>query len=459
MKKRLGDNLSATRDEKREYDRVYCELVAQYGVRRRPVDVDFRQIVPMHSGIDRATHLLHPYPAKLLVNIPYFFLNCGAFCDGAKSVADPFCGSGTVLLEGIISGKNAYGTDANPLARLIATAKVTPISEPGIHKALKSIKAVFPSQSASVSITVLDINRWYPPRIVADLARLKHAIDAVTPLAVRTFLLACFSVVVRRLSYADPRLSVPVRLSLDRYREGHPLHASALARIQRVEGASVLDEFEQIVQSNAKRIVTLNSVGGTTGARVIGDDARAIDKALISVGAPDQKVDLIIASPPYVGAQKYIRASSLSLCWLGLCNDELRPLERKNIGREHYSKEEYAVPLDCAVESATNLLEQIRVVNPLRGHIAAQYLNEMQYAIQSAHNALNSGGKLVLVIGNNTICGFPFDTKHYIHELCQKQGFTTELVLCDVIKSRGLMTKRNRTASMISVEWILVLRK
>lgn len=454
-----SNQLLASREQRRDFDRIYADMVAQYSMNRLPVDVDFRRIVPMHSGIDRATHLLHPYPAKLLVNIPYFFLNCDAFCEGATSVADPFCGSGTVLLEGMISGKLAYGTDANPLARLIATAKVTPISEASIRKALTFVRVSFPIQEASVSITALDINHWYAPHIVADLSRLRRTVDELRPTSLRTFFLACLSVLVRKLSYADPRLSVPVRLSVDRYKKGHPLHESAQARVDWVKKASVLEEFELIVTANAKRIATLSPFNRVASAQVIGEDARAIDSALMTAGAHNSKVDLIISSPPYVGAQKYIRASSLSLCWLGLCKDELRPLERKNIGREHYAKSEYAAPLRCSVESAAGLLDRIRDINPLRAHIATQYLNEMKMAIRSAHAALRAGGKFVLVIGNNTICGMPFDTKRYIHELCKAQGFTTDFVLCDVIKSRGLMTKRNKTASIITVEWILVLRK
>src|SRR5438128_32188 len=49
-------------------------LVRLYQQRRRPITVNFRRILPALNSADRFTHLIHPYPAKLLVHIPFFFL-------------------------------------------------------------------------------------------------------------------------------------------------------------------------------------------------------------------------------------------------------------------------------------------------------------------------------------------------------------------------------------------------
>ena len=37
------------------------------------IAVNFRSLVPELSKLDRYTHLIHSYPAKLLANIPYYF--------------------------------------------------------------------------------------------------------------------------------------------------------------------------------------------------------------------------------------------------------------------------------------------------------------------------------------------------------------------------------------------------
>ena len=72
-----------------------------------------------HSGkIDRATHRFHTYPA-------------GMHPDCAKqlielfpgTVHDPFCGGGTVLVEGILAGRRVSGSDLSPVAELVAHAR------------------------------------------------------------------------------------------------------------------------------------------------------------------------------------------------------------------------------------------------------------------------------------------------------------------------------------------------
>src|SRR5258708_21408568 len=94
--------------EPEKYAAQLAKLTSSFDLTGETVEVNFRELVPMHSGIDRATHLIHPYPAKLLPNIPLFFLNSGLAKRGS-TVMDPFCGTGTVLLESLLSGKNCVG--------------------------------------------------------------------------------------------------------------------------------------------------------------------------------------------------------------------------------------------------------------------------------------------------------------------------------------------------------------
>ncbi len=95
------------------------QLYQQYAGKGETICVDFKNLVPEIVKPERFTHLIHPYPAKLLANIPYFFLQSEMFCPQKGVVLDPFCGAGTVLLEALLSGKSAIGADANPIARLI----------------------------------------------------------------------------------------------------------------------------------------------------------------------------------------------------------------------------------------------------------------------------------------------------------------------------------------------------
>lgn len=137
----------------------------------------------------------------------------------------------------------------------------------------------------------------------------------------------------------------------------------------------------------------------------------------------------------------------------------MRDQKRRVIGREEYRKDEYSKPLDTAIPDANERLASIRQISPKRATIAAVYLNEMTAALREMHRVLRVGGYLVLVVANNTICGKPFLLQDYLCCVAEDIGFMTCLQLVDAIRSRGLMTKRNRTAGIITRELVLVFQR
>ncbi len=83
----------------------------------------------------------------------------------------------------------------------------------------------------------------------------------------------------------------------------------------------------------------------------------------------------------------------------------------------------------------------------------------MRDAFSSAIARLLPSGHLVLVIGDNQICRRPFPTIKYVSFIIQQLGLELEMELIDNIRSRGLMTKRNKTAGIIDREHIFIFRK
>jgi DNA modification methylase len=418
--------------------------------------VNFLELVNFHSGKDRYTHLCHPYPAKLLLNIPYFFLRCRSVIKTKGIVLDPFCGSGTVPLESIVAGHNAIGSDANPLARMITKAKTTPLNKRDLESAITKIADTLQQKHRSTYTpqAVLDWNYWYNKRTQRQLKLIAAAISEITDTKINNFLNMCFSNCVKKSSYADKNVSVPVKINPERYIGDNRKYKETTSRITKIKKTDVTELFFGIVANNTKRLSRFDTAQNIGEVRSILQDARSLE------GVDDSSVDLIITSPPYAGAQKYIRSSSLSLGWLKLCPDNrLRALEENNIGREHYKKNEYTICPNVQLESAQSTIEKIWSKNPLRAHIAGNYLIEMRAAIKECYRVLKKGHSFVLVVGNNEVCGHSFETQKYLSDICEQAGFTVEAVLKDEIKSRGLMTKRNKTASIITCEWIIVLRK
>jgi tRNA G10 N-methylase Trm11 len=441
-------------------------LLKEYANSSEPIEVSFRDLVPNLNHSDRATHLIHTYPAKLLTHIPYFFLNNSIFSKPGDLVLDPFCGSGTVLLETILAGRQAIGADANPLARLISRVKTSHYDNEILKLYLEKITETIPTSENLMVPRVCNIDYWFLPHVQNQLIKIISAIEEIQDQKYRDFFWVCFSNCIKKVSLADPRVSVPVKLKLDQYNVDHPLYNETKRKLQNLVDIDVIAKFKEIATANINRVENfIKQFNGKSYAQVVSTDARnlnmeVVDGLKVDTREPEQ-VSLIISSPPYAGAQKYIRASSLNLGWLSLISEHqtLRCLEELNIGREHYKKSDYQVLQKTNIPDADLLLEEIFRINPLRAHIASNYLLEMKLAFKEAIKNLKIGGYFVLVAANNQVCGKEFKTQEYLMQIAESFNVKVVLRMIDDIKSYGLMTKRNKTANIITREWVLVFQK
>lgn len=433
----------------------------QFKSNKEPIEVKFRALIPELKSADRYTHLIHAYPAKLLVHIPYFFLNNSLLSKTGDNVLDPFNGTGTVYLESLLAGRNAFGADSNPLARLIANVKSTKYDIEILNSALvQLIQRVLQSDERQLP-EVVNCDMWFSKRNQENLSKILYQINNISETDIKNFMLVSFSNCVKKVSFADPRISVPVRLNADKYEDRPDLKERTLKKIKEIETVDVIEKFRSIALDNIKRFKKLDStIIETLQANHISTDARKLyNCSAESERLENDSIQLIITSPPYAGAQKYIRSSSLNLGWTGLANvSELRTLDKKNIGREIYAKNEINI-VPTGIKTADNLIEKIALINLSRANIACKYLIEMKAAIDEMIRVLKPKGCLVMVIGNNKTCGFEFNTQEYLTEYIISKGVTLQFKLIDDINSYGLMTKRNKTADIISREYILVFNK
>lgn len=419
-------------------------LMQQYRRRPEPITVSFRKLVPWIKVGERATHYIHPYPAKLLPHIAHFFLASNLLVGRRETVLDPFAGTGTVALETILSGRAAIHADANPLARLIATTKTTVVPDAEVAKAAERIRALYAASRRRRLPDVVNLGRWFEPATAARLVRLKDAVEQIEHGDLSDLLRVTFSAVVRRSSLADPRFSVPVRR-----RPGDP-----------PPPGDVLALFLSQLEGNRRRSLDLAACKARGTAAGAGADARRLLRADGSGPLPDGSMGMVLTSPPYAGAQKYVRASSLSLGWLGLVpSNQLRTLEDATIGREHFPKASTTLLPSSGLAAADGLVREIAAANPLRAAIVATYLVEMRDALAEAVRVLRPCGHMVLVIGDNTVCGRPFPSSDFLPAMLEGMGMSVALSLVDAIHSRTLMTNRATSAAMIRHESVIVLRK
>jgi DNA modification methylase len=450
-----------TRDITVRNDAIIKKFIDDFSLDKKPIEVSFRKLLPEINNIDRFTHLIHAYPAKLLVHIPYFFLNNSVFSKKNDNVLDPFNGSGTVLLESILSHRNAFGADANPLARLIAEVKVSNLDTEKLSVTVKKTVTTAKQYKRSTFPDVVNCDYWFPKKSQDQLAKLLTAINKIEDEKIKKFMLVSFSNCVKKVSYADPKVSVPVKLNPQRYEKGSKEEKKIHERLEQLEKVDVFEKFISVATENIKRFKELEraQLNGNI-AKIVSTDARALsvnDKGETIL--KEESIQLIITSPPYAGAQKYIRASSLNLGWTQLAKThELLLLDKKNIGRENYRKAELYIKKTGIVEADT-LIEKIFKIKPERAKIFCSYLLEMKDALNEMVRVLKKDGYLVLIVGNNKVCNKEFNTQEYFTECLISKGLKLQFKLIDDIRSYGLMTKRNKTADIISREWILVFKK
>jgi len=418
-----------------------------------PIAVNFRELAKELDKPERYTHLIHSYPAKLLANIPFFFFASDELCPENGIILDPFCGTGTVLLEAALSGRTALGADANPLAELITNVKTKYISGEtlayNLSEILRRVKLYRRQTEYPEAVAV-----WYSPNSLKQLSNIQRSVGEIEDTNVKPFFELCFSSVARKVSYADPSISVPVHWNPERFSSNPSREEEVRKKLESLKTVDVYAKFEAICKANIARVGTLNGIiRADRAARIVSNDARKL-------GLGDNSVDLILTSPPYAGAQKYIRASWLNLYWLNLVSlESVKELKRHNIGREDYKKEEIFESYTGIKAADVVLKELYQSGNMKRAFLAANYLNEMKVALDESCRVLRPDGYMVIVIGNNTVCKRQFDTQDYLTTYLVGKGMQLQYKLIDDIKSYGLMTKRNKTADKITREWILVFKK
>lgn len=415
----------------------------------QPIEVSFRQLVPWVYGGSRASHYLHSYPAKLLPQIAHFFLANQQLCPKDGVVLDPFSGSGTVALEAVLSGRDAYFGDVNPFARLLTKVKTTCLLKADIDLAMNATLRTFDTAEAVDPPDVVNLNYWYNDLTADYLARLNFAISKVENEDVKHLLMICFSSVAKKLSRANPRFSVPVRLKVD----GEPIDIVA-------DKDEVWLCFETSVSRATKQVAGLADASSLGNTFQVSDSILQLGDDWPSLRKDYGDIDLVITSPPYAGAQKYVRATSLSLGWLEqVKSKELKDIENLTLGREHLPKTEVQQLKTTSISAADTLIDAIAKDNATRAAIASVFLREMKLAAERTMSSLKCGGYAVVVMADNTVCGRRFPTTNFTTELFEQAGGVKVLELKDKIVSRSLQTKRASTSSSISHETITVFKK
>lgn len=359
------------------------------------------------------THGLHPYKGKFYPQLAKGLINLCSLKPDAK-ILDPFCGSGTTLLEGYLNGYRTFGCDVHPLAVKIAKAKmgILEVNPDVVREAVGTLVSRLeqapnrlPEKREQLYEDCLDeIDRWFPLPVVYKLNWLLRSIRSVSEGIVRDFLEVVLSSVIRGVSQQAPN-DLRVR-----------------KRKEPIQDGDVFGLYLNALGTHYERIERFWSVRGYSPSKfrpykVVEGDSRE-KSTLDRLGLNDSCVDLILTSPPYATALPYVDTDRLSLLVLfGMDASSRRPIEHSLIGsREIATKErrqlEGALTDDAAglPESLQDYLQDLhdRVSKANVGFrrknmpaLLVRFFRGMDAILANCGRVLRPGGEAMVVIGDN----------------------------------------------------------
>jgi tRNA G10 N-methylase Trm11 len=366
------------------------------------------------SSFARLTHYLFRYPAKFHPPVAKALLS--RYVERNGWVLDPFCGSGSLLVEARAAGIHSMGVDIDPVAVFVSDVKTRCFStealtraSTGLFKSLKPLRRSQAEYNERQFVDILDgemaraivdeqlpvpaipnLTHWFRKYVVVDLGRILRAIHQ-QPMSQRNrdFFSLCFAATIRAASNADP---VPVS----------GLEVTSHMK-KKDEAGRVIDPFALFEKSVNRSLQAISEFGlvakPSTRVRTSQADATLLKSSVFRL------FDAVITSPPYHNAVDYYRRHQLEMYWLGMTKSQAERLDLlpKYIGRPsqrrtHPFVQEGVIQSDLARQWE----ERIRVVDPRRADNFKHYVVAMSRVFGQISRVLRRGGNAVFVVGHST---------------------------------------------------------
>lgn len=398
------------------------------------------------------THGYHDYPARMIPQVAGKLLDMFAAVD-ASLLFDPYCGTGTSLVEGLIRGLNVIGTDLNPLARLIAQAKTsTPDLQEVDHHITKFNRFVLKTKSRTLaeSPEIQGISRlefWFKPSVIESLRRLKQFVDDIDDEEARIFFQVAFSETVRESSNTRNEEFKLYRYDAQRLEKFNPdVFEIMVSKLKRNRAG--LQKFLAIM-NNFRKPPIANVYDFNTVMNVPHDKV-----------APDS-VDIVITSPPYGDSHTtvaYGQYSRLSAAWLGLAEPD--KIDNTLMGGKTYRR----IP-DFQCDLLSQALNAIRHTDEKRAFEVAAFYIDLRESVSHVAQVIKPGGYACYVVGNRKVKGVVLPTDLAIRSFFESCEFEFIDTFHREIPNKRMPLRNSPTnargivATTMTQEYIVVLRR
>ena len=346
--------------------------------------------VSYSSNTTYLTHNYHPYPCKFVPQIPQQIIS--KYSKEGDLILDPFCGSGTTLTEASLLNRNAVGIDINPVGALSAKVKTTTLSKSDKQVAIKLLDKIACKTSSSFEKFVEsnfeekfvpdfdNLNHWFLPFVIKELAVLKKLILEVKNSKARNFLLVAFSNVIVSISKQDSETRY---VAVKKDTKKHQLFAMFSKKV-----GQMLQRNDEYAKQRSKSKIS-----------VFHADSRRMPQV------SDSSVNLILTSPPYLNTFDYYLYHKLRIVWLGFSPKTMRDLEMGC----HHTSSKYVTGF-------------------------GRYKQDLSDIFAEFHRVLTKDGKVCLIIGDAQVEKRRIDILSLVKELAIQHKFEIEDVISQKLK-------------------------
>lgn len=371
-------------------------------------------------------------------------------------VLDPFCGSGTTLVECMKRGVDSAGIDANPVSCFAAAVKTNwSLNSDRLLTLLQRLGEIYQGRlldeayASDPTYRYLDstgmlARGWISPEPLKKAISLKHSIRTLKTSAAyrRIFTLALLDTVLRTAA---------------NIKFGPELYCS-----KQKTDADVFGEFCKKIRTIASDLDLATQVKPGKSV-VLEGDSRSFVGLRNQLGGP--KFSLVICSPPYPAEHDYTRNSRLELAFLEEVKDResLRVIKRRMV-RSHTKgiyKEDDDSSLVTGHEALAGIVRKIDRAAAsktygfarLYSKVTMEYFGGMKRHLASLRPFLRDGATLAYVVGDqSSYLQVPINTASILSALAVEAGY-------ELVEVRHWRDRTSRSASKVIEENILILRK
>jgi 16S rRNA G966 N2-methylase RsmD len=370
-----------------------------------------------------------------------------------KTLLDPFCGTGTTLVEAKKQGIHSIGIEANPVAHFASSVKVD--WSVSAEKLLEHAEMIAKNAGRKIALYKESSLRRLPEEAEKLLLR-----DSISSNPLHKSLILIDEIRALRqdpfFRYEMLALSKALVFSISN------LHFGPEVGVRRVkkQDVCVVEEWMEEILTIASDIV--NQPQSAAKSIVHNADARE----MMAVLKPNS-IDAVFTSPPYPNEKDYTRTTRLESVLLGYLNnkEDLRRL-KKGLLRSN-TRNVYKGDVDDAwvshneeIQSIANEIEKRRIelnktsgFEKLYGRVTKLYFGGMARHFADLRQFLKPGAYLGYVVGDQaSYLRVMIKTGEILADISESLGY--EVVGIDLFRTRfATATKKDMREEVVVLRW------